>query len=841
MLSRAFLCLSLVVAASLGFGQSLLPPRVTLPAHLAGPKNEVVPDRLLVKVAPEQASMWQASPGLRRMAAASMRIPGVFANQIGPSGWTLWLLERPTDTRKLADAMRSVPGVFDAQPVNRMYLMIAEPNDPDFRKMEDNPEMYLGDPDSNVYRRLWYLEDIYAEEGWTIWPNQWYSHTNRPTNSPRIAIIDTGLDLNHHDYRNGGPSIDYLQGGQIDMAHSKEFRFGAVYGPGTPFDQYGHGTHVAGLALASGNNGGLNGRGIIGVGYPAIGMILRVFDDTAFATDAEAAAAIYYAADHGAEVINLSLGTTNYSQTLQDAVTYAWQKGSLVVAAGGNSQPRQEQIFYPAGCSGAIGVSPLGPDYFMASNYGSEGPQIDIAAPGGDLIIDFGTLTAYAQYIYSTTKIDPHMLSINAAAMGLLGYRTEYGHLIGSSTSAPMVAGAAALYFGKNNLRQDTGWANQRAYLALQKSAWHPMQPSFGTWEPKYGYGVLDVEELLQDSNTRNATVGSIQGRVYKNATPVANVLVRATNVNTGQQFQTTTRQDGGYRFQLLLPGIYDVQSAPDGLLKTLRREVFVGGDITGVDFWCGSFTWDTTPPSVPRFQVLSATVNSVTVRHRAYDTETGVDTAVWRIGTAPGLADVMADRLIVPGLTDQVVLSGLSLTAGPSYHLRGTYTNGAGMTTVVDTVFGVGNPVTGTVQIQHFGAASPPRPITFQLRSPGTTTVLQTVTVTPNTNGEFLFTTTQSGLRDLAAKGAHTLRQVIPNVNFGSGSPSGLNFTLVNGDVNGDNVVNIADFLALRAALGSSSGSGAWNPHADLDGNGTVNIADFLILRQSMGQTGAP
>ena len=843
---RPVLLLALAAAVFASSDTAAQTSRRSVPApRLAhsGPYNEVVNDRLLVRVHPDKAKAWAESPGLRRMAAFGLNIPGRFANQVGPNGWTLWLLDGPTDTKKLAQAVQRHPDVFFAQPVNRMYLMWTEPNDPDWNAVEDTEEMILlgGDEGLN-YRRLWYLTDIYAQEGWSIWPDQWYTHLNKPANAPTIAVVDTGLDLNHPDYRNGGPSQDSAQGGQIDMAHSKEFKFGAVYEAGTPFDQYGHGTHVAGLALASGNNGGWNGKGMIGVGYAAKGMILRVFDDDAFATDAEAAAAIYYAADNGAEVINLSLGTTNYSQTLQDAVTYAWNKGSLVVAAGGNSQPPSAQLFYPAACSGALGVSPLGPDYYMAANYGSSGSHIDVAAPGGDLIVDFGSMVAYAQYIYSTTKLDSHSLYENKDALGLLGYNLGYGYLIGSSTASPMVAGAAGLYYGMHNLRQSDGWSNVRTYQAIQRSAWHPAGPPFGTWEPSYGYGVLDVEELLSDSNTRNATVGSFEGRVYKNATPIANTLVRATNVVTGQRFETTTLSDGSYRLQYTLPGTYSIVSAPDGQLKTLKRTIREGCDLTGVDFWCGTFTWDTNPPVVPRLEVVNSTTTGITVRHRGYDTETGIDSIVWRIGTTVGGNDVKGDTEIIPVFSDVEAITGLSLTPGATYHLRGTYTNGAGMQTVVDVPFtlpGSGSPVSGTVTIAGFTGNPNGKTLAIQVRNPGSTTALQTVNATLNASGQFTFNTTHTGTRDIAAKGSHTLRKISANVNVPSGGVSGVNFALINGDVTGDNTVNVSDFLALRAAYGSSTGSGNWNPNADLNGDGSVGVADFLLLRNNFGQSG--
>lgn len=836
-LHRFFVLTALSVVAAVALGQT----RMTVPepiVHGKGFQGELVRNRLLVKMRPDRAAALRDSAGLRRITAIELGIHGAFANQIGPSGWTLWMLAPGEDAVALAPQVMKRPGVFLATPANRLSLLWSEPNDPDFRAIEDREEMiFNGGEDPVTFRRCWNLGDIYAEEAWSDWPDQWYTAANKPTNTPAIAIIDTGAEMNHPDFRNsGGASANTTAGGQIEYAKSFEFRFGAVYPAGSPQDLYGHGTHVSGLAFASGNNGAYNAHGIIGVGYNSKGWILRVFDDELFATDAEAAAAIYWAADNGADILNLSLGTPNYSQLMQDAVTHAFQKGCLIVSAAGNNAA--EQLFYPAACSGAMGVSALGPNFLPASNYTNRGAHVDVAAPGGDLVMDFANLIFYFQYIFSTTKLTTHYLYENRESLGLVGYDLGHGYLIGTSMATPQVSGAAGLYYGKFNLRQDQGWANVRAYQAIEKTAFQAAPQSGGTWETNYGYGILDVEGLLMDDNLRGSTVGAIEGRVYKNTTPIANVAVKAKNIVTNQQFQTTTLADGGYRFQILVPGTYDITTAPDGQIKTLRRVIKPGCDLPGVDFWCGTFTWDTNAPEVPRFQIQSNTASTMTVRHRAFDPETGLDSIVWRIGTTDGGNDVMADTQILPVDSDIEVLSGLALGNG-TYYLRGTYTNGAGMTTVVTATLTTGTAVAGTATMTGYSSSYANRTLTVAIRNPGSTTALETHNVTPAANGSFTVYTSLTGTRDIAVKYPHGLRRVLANVNIPSGGVSGLTFTSGNGDVNGDNSVNLADFLALRAAFGSSTGGGTWNPNADLNGDGSVNLADFLILRAGFGQSG--
>lgn len=828
---------SLLAAVAVGQADTT-PPTAIVPGK--GFEGELVRNRLLVKMRPDRAAALRASVGLRRITAIELGINGAFANQIGPSGWTLWLLAPGEDSVSLAPRIMKRPGVFLAAPANRVTVLWTEPNDPDFRAIEDREEMiFNASEDPVTFRRCWNLGDIGAEEGWSDWPDQWYTAANKPTNTPAIAVIDTGAEMNHPDFRNtGGAGANTTQGGQIEYAKSYEFRSGAVYPAGSAQDLYGHGTHVTGLAVAAGNNGAYNAHGVIGVGYNAKGWILRVFDDELFATDAEAAAAIYWAADNGADILNLSLGTPNYSQLMQDAVTHAFQKGCLIVAAAGNNAA--EQLFYPAACSGAMGVSALSADYQPATSYTNRGNHVDIAAPGGDVIMDFVNNIFYFQYIFSTTKLTTHYLYENRESLGLVGYDLGHGYLIGTSMATPQVSGAAGLYYGKFNLRQDQGWANVRAYQAIEKTAFQAAPQSGGTWETNYGYGVLDVQGLLLDSNVRGSTVGAIEGRIYKNTTPTANVAVKAKNIVTNQQFQTTSLPDGSYRFQYLVPGTYDITAAPDGQVKTLRRVIKEGCDLPGVDFWCGTFTWDTNPPEVPRFQILSNTETTMMVRHRAFDPETGLDSIVWRIGTTDGGSEVMADKPILPVDSDTEVLNGLTLGNG-TYYLRGTYTNGAGMTTVVTATLSTGTAVTGTATMTGYSSSYANRSLTVVIRNPGSTTALETHAVTPASNGSFTVYTDLNGTRDIAVKYPHGLRSVLANVNIPAGGVSGLTFTSGNGDVNGDNSVNLADFLALRAAFGSSAGGGTWNPNADLNGDGSVNLADFLILRSNFGQSGNP
>lgn len=131
-------------------------------------------------------------------------------------------------------------------------------------------------------------------------------------------------------------------------------------------------------------------------------------------------------------------------------------------------------------------------------------------------------------------------------------------------------------------------------------------------------------------------------------------------------------------------------------------------------------------------------------------------------------------------------------------------------------------------------------RQVEVQIRGVGSTTALETHTVTLSASGGFTLTSQlPRGQYDVAVKGSHWLRKVSSGVLFNAFGAAELSFSLGNGDVTGDNTVSLADFAQLRSAFGSTVGSSNWNPEADLNGDGTVSLGDFAILRANFGQQG--
>ncbi|MGQ0825181.1 MAG: S8 family serine peptidase [Actinomycetota bacterium] len=305
---------------------------------------------------------------------------------------------------------------------------------------EDGPVHALGTNDA--YRSQQYALDIASfEASWT---------TTRGT-GVIVAVVDTGVRGDHEDL---APIVvsgtDYVDGGS-----------GLV-------DPNGHGTHVAGIIGAVANNG----VGIAG-GAPDVRiMSVRVLNAQGSGSSSNVAAGIIYAADHGARVINLSLGGGGY-QGMEDAVNYAVGKGALVLAAAGNSGIACEGCIYPAGYANAIAVAALDSNKNRASfsNYGS---LIDIAAPGVNITSTYSRNTA------------------------------DYVGMSGTSMSTPYASAAAALVIAANPAQTAA-----QARAALEAGA-----DDLGSagWDPLYGNGFIDP----RDSVTRALpAVGGSVGAGY--------------------------------------------------------------------------------------------------------------------------------------------------------------------------------------------------------------------------------------------------------------------------------------------------------------------------------------
>src|SRR4051794_271767 len=173
-----------------------------------------------------------------------------------------------------------------------------------------------------------------------------------------VAVLDTGVDAAHPDLAGQVlPGIDLVTGTS-----------------GVSSDPHGHGTHVAGtIAAAAGN-----GVGVAGIAPGARVLPVRVMDATGTGTMSTVATGITWAADHGARVINMSLGATVQVAAVTNAVAYARSKGVVVVAAAGNDRADGSPALYPAADPGVVAVAATdSTDAY--SSFSNRGGYVDVA------------------------------------------------------------------------------------------------------------------------------------------------------------------------------------------------------------------------------------------------------------------------------------------------------------------------------------------------------------------------------------------------------------------------------------------------------------------------------
>jgi len=260
--------------------------------------------------------------------------------------------------------------------------------------------LYSGTPDA----------DIDAPEAWAI---------SRGSSNITVAVIDSGVDYTHPDL-----AANYAGGDDF------------VFGDGDPMDDHGHGTHVAGTIAASINNPTgtpAAGEGVVGVAPNARILAYKVCRSDGTCDDFAIQQAIARAVADGANIINMSLGETQYSQSLNDAVQAAWNAGLVIVAGAGNDGTMVP--FYPAAFDNVISVAAFDEDHRRPSfsNYGS---WVDISAPGNAIMSTY----RMAECGSSTTPGD----------MGCYAFNT------GTSMATPHVSGAAALVWSRSDVTSNS-------------------------------------------------------------------------------------------------------------------------------------------------------------------------------------------------------------------------------------------------------------------------------------------------------------------------------------------------------------------------------------------------
>lgn len=252
-------------------------------------------------------------------------------------------------------------------------------------------------PNDPKYAEQWHMLRAGAEKAWD------YACGRGVT----VAVVDTGIAC--YDASGFMKGTD-LQGTTCVGGYN------FVAKNDVAADDQGHGTHVAGTIAQTTNNG----MGVAGLAHCAKLMPVKVLSKGGWGTMADVAEGIRWAADHGAQVINLSLGSSAKSKVVENAVTHAYRKGVVVVAAAGNSG---KAVGFPAAYPGAIAVSATDKNDAIAW-FSSRGPEVAIGAPG---------VGVTQQTVCEAGK----------------NKCEQWGVFNGTSMASPHVAGAAAILVGQ--------------------------------------------------------------------------------------------------------------------------------------------------------------------------------------------------------------------------------------------------------------------------------------------------------------------------------------------------------------------------------------------------------
>lgn len=294
-----------------------------------------------------------------------------------------------------------------------------------------------------------------------------------------VAVIDTGLDYYHPDlhpdnvYFNPGEVLngrDDDRNGYVDDVLGWNF----VDGNGNPWDQAGHGTHVAGVIAARTGNG----EGIAGMAPTVRILPVKALNFIGQGRASRVAEAIYYAVGQGARVINLSLGGERLSQAARRAIEHAHDKGVVVVVAAGNDG-RDIAGQGPAALDKVITVGASGPDDRRAA-FSNHGVEVDLVAPGEDIL----SLRARRTDLALMAEVEGYR-----PGSRFVGPKARYYRASGTSFAAPLVSGAAALILAR---RPDLG-ADAVKRMIVQSAR------DIGTpgVDLETGYGRLDVPAAL--------------------------------------------------------------------------------------------------------------------------------------------------------------------------------------------------------------------------------------------------------------------------------------------------------------------------------------------------------
>jgi len=354
---------------------------------------------------------------------------------------------------------RKDPNVEYATP-NHIISICREPSDEYYYYYDEFLEMYS-------YEQWGLYSDQYPTAGIEA-PKAWDINTGSP--DIIIAIIDTGVYAEHEDlYAKIVPGHNCLS---------------SATDPNDTEDDHGHGTFVAGVAAAMTDNG----IGVAGVSWGSMIMPIKVMNANGEGAEDDAAAGIIWAADHGAKILNLSLGGYDYSQAEYDAIEYAWNKGCIIVAASGNDDT--DRTFYPASFEHVLSVGATNESRQRCTS--NDWGTTETGDPQGSNYGSYLKVMAPGNNITSTSIPDPDWGDI----------LPPYTASAGTSAAAPFVSGTAALV-----LSQFPTWTNSQVVTQIEDTCYDIGDPG---WDQYTGYGLISAYRALSSAPVVPTKIGAL-------------------------------------------------------------------------------------------------------------------------------------------------------------------------------------------------------------------------------------------------------------------------------------------------------------------------------------------
>jgi thermitase len=507
----------------------------------------------------------QLNPRERHIVARAKRAPrGAVVPNLGNVYKIQFALDSNDLLREALDAYRNDPAVEYAELDYIVHIEVS-PNDP-------------------LYSIQWSLQKINAPQAWDI---------NTGSYSVIVAVADTGVDYNHRDISNNmWTDLNGYHG--YDYVNSDNY----------PIDDHGHGTHCAGIIAAKGNNE----KDIAGVCWNVKIMALKILDSSGSGSYSNAATAFYYAVNNGADIISNSWGGYDFSQTLQDAIDYAYSQGVILVAAAGNDY-QYCYPHYPSSMEHVISVASTNSNDEKApsSNYGD---WIDISAPG------------------------VNVLSLRAAGTSMGSpYDTYTTYASGTSMACPHVSGVVALLLSEYPALSSEEITARLLDNADDISAANP------TYAGRLGSGRINVYKSLRFNS--EATV-KFNRPAYSCHDVVAIEIHDFDISGTGTQHLTLTTTNGDSETVVLTedanqPWIFngaisttgDAVNQNDGLLEVSDGEIITAaytdlnfGD-SGPHIVQNTVNVDCAPPNISHIRVHNITSSGARVRFQTNEPAT--------------------------------------------------------------------------------------------------------------------------------------------------------------------------------------------------------------------------